>query len=120
MTKPTHASDRIILAKLVLTALKTKMEESGLVVVILIVTVMSDEKCISCSRILTTQLCNTLTGPRVISECDKKQKGKGVCMCLCVCVRARTRTNTYERKSNWEERKRGRKGQVSTKIRERQ
>ena len=55
------------------------MEEPGLVVVILIVTV-SDEKCSSCSLILTSQLCNSFTGSwsfeSVILERKKKERKK--------------------------------------------
>lgn len=51
------------------------MEESGLVVVILIVTV-SDEKCISFSGILISQLCNTLTGPVSLERVIKNKKKK--------------------------------------------
>lgn len=51
------------------------MEESGLVVVILIVTV-SDEKCISFSSILISQLCNTLTGPVSLESVIKNKKEK--------------------------------------------
>lgn len=51
------------------------MEESGLVVVILIVTV-SDEKCISFSNILISRLCNTLTGPVSLESVTQKKKKK--------------------------------------------
>lgn len=57
---------------------KTMMEESGLAVVILIVTV-SDEKCISFSSILISQLCNTLTGTVSLSMWDKIKRKRSVC-----------------------------------------
>lgn len=60
------------------------MEEPGLVVVILIVTV-SDEKCSSCSCILTSQFCNTFTGSVLFESVIKKtNQGQGEekkCMC---------------------------------------
>lgn len=59
------------------------MEEPGLVVVILIVTV-SDEKCSSCSCILTSQFCNTFTGSVLFESVIKKKKvkaGEEKCMC---------------------------------------
>lgn len=52
------------------------MEGSGLVVVILIVTV-SDKKCSSFSSILIAQLCNTLTGLTPLERAIKKKKMKG-------------------------------------------
>lgn len=66
------------------------MEESGLAVVILIVTV-SDEKCISFSSVLIYQLCNTLTGPMSLEHVIKNKKEKKYVW-------------TYERRSEWEER----------------
>lgn len=69
------------------------MEESGLVVVILIVTV-SDEKCISFSNILISQLCNTLTGPVSLESVIKNKKEK-----KWVCEHVRERGKGIERKS---------------------
>lgn len=69
------------------------MEESGLVVVILIVT-MSDEKCISFFNILISQLCNTLTGPVSLESVIKNKKEK-----KWVCEHVRERGKGIERKS---------------------